>query len=36
VYDQPTADAVKAYQKKNGVDADGVAGASTQMRLGLY
>jgi Ca-activated chloride channel family protein len=36
VYDQPTADAVMAYQKKNGVDADGVAGASTQMKLGLY
>jgi len=36
VYDQPTADAVAAYQKKNGVNADGVAGASTQMRLGLY
>jgi Ca-activated chloride channel family protein len=36
IYDQPTADAVKAYQKKNGVDPDGVAGASTQMRLGLY
>ena len=36
VYDQPTAEAVKAYQKKNGVDADGVAGAETQMKLGLY
>lgn len=36
VYDQPTADAVAAYQKKNGVNADGVAGASTQMKLGLY
>jgi Ca-activated chloride channel family protein len=36
VYDQPTADAVKAYQKKNGIDADGVAGASTQQKLGLY
>jgi Ca-activated chloride channel family protein len=35
-YDQPTADAVKAYQKKNGVDADGVAGAATQVKLGLY
>jgi Ca-activated chloride channel family protein len=35
-YDQPTADAVKAYQKKNGVDSDGVAGAATQMKLGLY
>jgi len=36
VYDQATADAVKAYQKTNGVDADGVAGAETQARLGLY
>jgi len=36
VYDRPTADAVKAYQKTNGVDADGVAGAETQSRLGLY
>jgi Ca-activated chloride channel family protein len=36
VYDQPTADAVKAYQAKHGVDADGVAGAETQMKLGLY
>jgi len=36
VYDQATADAVKAYQKTNGVDADGVAGAETQSRLGLY
>lgn len=35
-YDQPTADAVKAYQKKNGQSADGVAGAETQARLGLY
>jgi Ca-activated chloride channel family protein len=36
IYDQTTADAVKAYQKKSGVDADGVAGASTQVKLGLY
>ncbi|HTT98935.1 MAG TPA: VWA domain-containing protein [Rhizomicrobium sp.] len=36
LYDQPTADAVLAYQKKNGVNPDGVAGASTQMKLGLY
>ncbi len=36
VYDKPTQDAVTAYQKKNGVDADGVAGAETQMKLGLY
>ena len=35
-YDKPTADAVTAYQRKNGVDADGVAGAETQMKLGLY
>jgi Ca-activated chloride channel family protein len=35
-YDQATADAVKAYQKTNGADADGVAGAETQARLGLY
>jgi Ca-activated chloride channel family protein len=36
VYDQATADAVKAYQKKTGVDADGTAGAETQAKLGLY
>ncbi|HWA90160.1 MAG TPA: VWA domain-containing protein [Rhizomicrobium sp.] len=40
VYDQPTADAVKAYQKAyrttGGADADGVAGAETQAGLGLY
>ena len=36
VYDQPTADAVKAYQKTNSIDSDGVAGASTQQKLGLY
>jgi peptidoglycan hydrolase-like protein with peptidoglycan-binding domain len=36
VYDQPTSDAVKAYQKSNGIDADGVAGAATQQKLGLY
>jgi Ca-activated chloride channel homolog len=36
VYDQPTADAVKAYQKANNVNADGVAGAETQAKLGLY
>jgi Ca-activated chloride channel family protein len=36
IYDKPTADAVTAYQKKHGVDADGVAGAETQMKLGLY
>jgi peptidoglycan hydrolase-like protein with peptidoglycan-binding domain len=35
-YDQATADAVKAYQKTNGADADGVAGAETQAKLGLY
>ncbi len=33
---KPTADAVTAYQKKSGVNADGVAGAETQMKLGLY
>jgi Ca-activated chloride channel family protein len=36
VYDQATADAVAAYQKSKHVDADGVAGADTQARLGLY
>jgi Ca-activated chloride channel family protein len=35
-YDQATADAVKSYQKKNGVPADGTAGAETQAKLGLY
>ena len=36
VYDQPTADAVKAYQKANAIDSDGIAGAATQAKLGLY
>ena len=36
VYDRPTADAVKAYQATNRIDADGVAGATTQEKLGLY
>ncbi len=36
VYDQATADAVKAYQKQQGQKADGVAGAATQAKLGLY
>jgi Ca-activated chloride channel family protein len=36
VYDRPTADAVKAYQATNRLDADGVAGATTQEKLGLY
>lgn len=36
VYDQATADAVAAYQTSNKVDADGVAGAETQAKLGLY
>jgi Ca-activated chloride channel homolog len=36
VYDQETSDAVKAYQKANKVPADGVAGAETQAKLGLY
>ncbi len=35
-YDQPTADAVKAYQQKNKQPADGIAGADTQARLGMY
>jgi Ca-activated chloride channel homolog len=35
-YDTPTADAVKAYQKANAIPADGVAGALTQAKLGLY
>ena len=36
VYDEATAAAVKAYQAKNTMPADGVAGASTQQKLGLY
>ncbi len=36
VYDQLTADAVKTYQATNRLDADGVAGATTQEKLGLY
>jgi len=36
VYDQPTADAVKAYQHSRALPADGVAGATTQDALGLY
>jgi Ca-activated chloride channel family protein len=36
VYDQATADAVKAYQKSQHQPADGVAGAATQAKLGLY
>jgi Ca-activated chloride channel family protein len=36
VYDQPTADAVKAYQQRVGQKDDGVAGAATQAKLGLY
>ncbi len=35
-YDQPTADAVKAYQSAKGIPSDGVAGANTQQALGLY
>lgn len=36
VYDQATADAVKAYQKSQNQPADGIAGATTQAKLGLY
>lgn len=36
VFDEPTVAAVRAYQKKTGENADGVAGAATQARLGLY
>jgi len=36
IYDRATAEAVKAYQKTAGADADGVAGAQTQAALGLY
>lgn len=36
VYDAPTAAAVKAYQAKNSVPSDGVAGAATQQKLGIY
>jgi murein L,D-transpeptidase YcbB/YkuD len=36
VYDAPTAAAVKAYQARNSVPADGVAGAATQQKLGIY
>lgn len=35
-YDKATADAVRAYQTANAVPADGVAGAATQAKLGLY
>lgn len=35
-YDAATAAAVKAYQAKNGIPPDGVAGAATQQKLGLY
>ncbi|HEX3808275.1 MAG TPA: peptidoglycan-binding protein [Rhizomicrobium sp.] len=35
-YDAATTAAVKAYQAKNGVPVDGVAGAATQQKLGLY
>jgi len=35
-FDKATADAVAAYQKANAIPADGVAGAATQAKLGLY
>jgi Ca-activated chloride channel family protein len=36
VYDQLTADAVKAYQQSQNQPADGIAGAATQAKLGVY
>jgi Ca-activated chloride channel family protein len=36
VYDQATVDAVKAYQQRAKQPADGIAGAATQAKLGLY
>ena len=35
VYGQGTADAVKRFQQKNGLTADGVAGAATLAKIGL-
>lgn len=35
VYGQKTADAVKAFQKKNGLTADGIAGKATLEKIGL-
>ncbi len=36
IYDGPTQAAVKSYQTGNAIAADGVAGAATQQKLGLY
>jgi Ca-activated chloride channel family protein len=36
VYDGPTEAAVKAYQASNTIPPDGVAGAATQQKLGLF
>ncbi len=36
IYDEDVSKAVKAYQKANGIKADGIAGASTMDRMGLY
>lgn len=36
IYDGETETAVKTYQARNGVLPDGVAGAATQQKLGLY
>ena len=33
VYDERTVDALKAFQKKNGLPADGIAGPGTQQAL---
>ncbi len=35
VYGQKTADAVKAFQRSNGLTADGIAGAATLEKIGL-
>ena len=36
IYDDDVAKAVAAYQKANGIKADGIAGATTMDRMGLY
>lgn len=36
IYDEDVAEAVKAYQKANSIKADGIAGATTMDRMGLY
>lgn len=36
IYDEDVAEAVKTYQKANGIRADGIAGAATMDRMGLY